>query len=189
MSDVVWAALIAVGGSLATGSVTAFFAYKGASRQADVAIAASKAQSATELAKVAAENDRLRRGHLESDRLLRRDAYRKLILSIEQLDVLTSGLTPPVDRDSLSKWLLESRAAGAEVRLVESEAVRDARRAYGDVINEVGAAYAELTEQGEPVEDAWGVPYVAAHQRLQQTGSALGKAMRDDLAYARDETA
>jgi predicted NAD/FAD-binding protein len=185
MSDVIWAALVAVVGS----GITGLIAYKAASRQADVAITTAEQRATVELAKVTADNDRLRREHLEADRQVRRDAYQRLLVAIEQFDVLTSAYTPAPDRAALDAWLATFRAAGVSVRLVESESVREARRAVDAVMDRLAPEVQARTDAGESMEDALGIPYVAAQPQFAAAGKALGDAMRADLAYAPDVAA
>src|SRR2546423_8908396 len=91
MSDVIWAAIVAAGST----SVVAYFSGRVtvsvARHQSAQASSAAESHARVELVKVQAENDRLHRAHLEADRQVRRDAYARLLTTIEQFDALSSG--------------------------------------------------------------------------------------------------
>src|SRR3954467_7312192 len=92
MSDVIWAAIIAVAGSGITGTI----AFKGA-------IASAKESTKRELA-------RLRDEHREADRRVRRDAYVAVLNSGEELDLVTSRFTPePTSTKPCVGWLSYGR--------------------------------------------------------------------------------
>lgn len=117
MTDVVAIALITGGLGVAGGAMTALVSLRTGAQQRR------------------AERDRLRDEHREADRRVRRDAYALLLIAIEQLDMLTSAYTPPPTLDAFHEFLAHFRAAGVAVRLVDSPAVRDARSAFGAVLD------------------------------------------------------
>ena len=165
MSDVVAAALIAAGVGVIGYVATVVVALITTGRQTK------------------ADADRLRDEHREADRRVRRDAYARMLVAIEALDLLTSRYTDPPTRETFDAWLRDFRAATIDVRLVESPKVVTARRDMGDLIDTVADEAMRRLERGEPMEDAIGIPYLELRVDLASAGRALGNAMRDDLAF------
>ncbi len=168
MSDVVAAALIAAGVGVIGNAVTFAVAITTTARQTK------------------ADADRLRAEHREDDRRLRRDAYARLLNALERLDAMNSAYIPAPTLDALEAWLMEFRAASVGVQLVASPEVAEARKAIADVLDSLTQEVMERTEMGQPMNMALGVPYVQTRPRLNEVGKALGKAMREDLAYHAD---
>lgn len=171
MSDVVAAALIAASIGVIGNGLTPFVALTATARQSR------------------ADADRLRDEHREADRRVRRDAYARLLVALERLDLLTSAYTPPPTVVAYEEWLQEFRAAGVGVRLVESQAVGEARRAVARVLDALVGEVMRRTDAGQAMEDALGIPYVATRPAMHAAGRELGNAMRSDLAFAADATA
>jgi hypothetical protein len=69
------------------------------------------------------------------------------------------------------------------VRLVETPAVRQARRGVNAIIDEINAPAEDAIFRGSPIRDALGTPYVANRDQLLAAGRALADAMRDDLGF------
>jgi hypothetical protein len=168
MSDVIWAAIIAVAGSGITGTI----AFKGA-------IASAKESTKRELA-------RLRDEHREADRRVRRDAYVAVLNSWEELDLLTSRFTPEPTRDDFDGWLRGFRASGVGAQVVESEDVKAARKRMGKLVDKLAAETVRRLDAGQEMDDALGQPYVAMRAELNEAGNALNDAMRRDLAFVAD---
>jgi hypothetical protein len=148
-----------------------------AHEQAAVAIQAEQARHDSEMA-------RLGREHLQADRQVRRDAYANWLTAIERFDTFTSDYTPPPTREALAEWLATFRRTMVHVRLVESPAVKAARRQMDNVFNALQPKIEAALDAGAPMEDALGYPYVEMRPQFSQAGRALGDAMHDDLAYA-----
>jgi hypothetical protein len=68
MSDVIWAAIVAVGGSLLTGVIASITTYPISRHQSEVTLATVGEQTSIELAKLGGENERLRAQHREEQR-------------------------------------------------------------------------------------------------------------------------
>src|SRR4051812_32650509 len=90
MSDVIWAAIIAVGGSGTTGMI----AYRATLAQTGATIATARSQAEVELAKVRAELDRLREQHREDERRNRQGTYHRLLAVLDRFDTMGTGFHP-----------------------------------------------------------------------------------------------
>ena len=77
-------------------------------------------------------------------------------------------------------------AGEVHVRLVESPAVKAARRQMDDVFNELQPKIEAALDAGAPMENALGYHYVEMRPQFAEAGRALGNAMHADLAYAAD---
>jgi hypothetical protein len=168
MSDILWAAIIAVAGSSITGAIAYFASIRTASEQ------------------TRRERARLRDEHRESDRRARRDVYVQYLACVERLDATISMYARPVEREQWETWLYDFRAAQVAVRVVESPAVRDARRELGGMLEQLAPEVERRADAGQPMQDALGIPYMEMRSRLAKAGGRLGDAMRDDLAFADD---
>jgi hypothetical protein len=184
MSDTVAAALIAGGVAAVSNVITLLVARRSAGTTERVANGQAAVTIEAERTRHGSEMARLERGHLEADRQVRRDAYARLLVTIEKFDTLTSDYTPPPTHAALADWLQDFRAAQVQVQLVESAAVTDARRAFAAAFNELTAIVEANLAAGQAMEDALGYPYVEMRPRFAAAGQALSNAMRNDLAYA-----
>lgn len=165
VSDVIWATGIAVAGSAITGVIAL-----AGTRFAAIESTRREAQS-------------LRAEHREADRQVRREAYAGFLANIEELDTLTSVLTPDPTLDSWTGWLWRHRTAGVALRLVESPEVREARQGWARVLGKLTPQVMAGFHNGLTITDALGVPYVAAQSEFAAAGKALADAMAADLGY------
>jgi hypothetical protein len=85
MTDVVAVALISAGSSLLGAAVGAVTTYKISLRNSETTIAAAEAQKAVELAKIEAENSRLREQHQEEKRRNRQETYHQALTVIQRV--------------------------------------------------------------------------------------------------------
>lgn len=85
MSDVVAVGLITAGSSLIAATVGAITTYKVAQRSKDTAIATAESQNTVELAKIEAENKRLRAGHAEEERRNRQGTYHRTLTVLQNI--------------------------------------------------------------------------------------------------------
>jgi hypothetical protein len=99
MSDVIWAAIIAVAGSGITGGITARATYWVARRTSDTAIATADKQGEVELAKVQGELDRLREEQRQAERSNRQGTYHLLLQAMNRLDMYGTGYPLARGRD------------------------------------------------------------------------------------------
>jgi hypothetical protein len=172
--------------ALISNAVTLFVARRNAAttervaqQQASVTIEAERTRHDSEMA-------RLERDHLEAYRQVRREAYANWLATIEQFDTFTNDYTPAPTREALAEWLVNFRRSMIHVRLVESPAVRAARREMDAVFNQLQPKIEAALDAGAPMEDALGFPYVEMRPQFAEAGRALGDAMHADLAYAHD---
>lgn len=165
VSDVVAAALIAASVGVIGNALTAFVALTTTARH-------TRADAA-----------RLRDEHREADRRVRRDAYQRLLVTLESLDLLSSHYTAAPTREDFERWLRDSRAAGVGVQLVESSEVRAARKRVGELLDDLANEVMHRIEAGQSIEVALGHSYIKMRPAMNERGRALGDAMRDDLAF------
>lgn len=85
VNDIVAVALISAGSSLLGASVGALTTYKVSLRNSETTIETAKAQHEVELARIEAENERLREQHNEEERRNRQSTYHQLIDSLFEL--------------------------------------------------------------------------------------------------------
>lgn len=117
---------------------------------------------------------------------MRRDAYAGYIAAVERLDAIVSMYARPVERAAWEDWLYSFRAAQVATQLVESDEVRTARRAFGELFGELAPEVERRAGAGEPMQDALGVAYIQMRDRLGPAGRALSDATRADVAFAPD---
>jgi hypothetical protein len=85
MTDVVAVAMISAGSSLVGATVGAVTTYRISLRNSETAIVTTEAQRDVELAKVQAENARLREQYLEEERRNRQATYHRILTVIQRL--------------------------------------------------------------------------------------------------------
>lgn len=85
MSDVVAVALISSGSSILGAAVGAIAAYKVNLRNAETAEKTAEAQEAVEMAKIKAENTRLRQQHDEEERRSRQSTYHRTVAVLQRI--------------------------------------------------------------------------------------------------------
>lgn len=183
MSDVIWAALIAVGGSSMTGAL----AYLGARLQAGVARAASFNQAQIELSKVEAENQRLREQLQEPERQNRQTTYHRLVTSLDRFDSWATGFGGDVDDETYDAAIAEFYYLMGAVNLFGAQQVRDAAGEVAEQLGRVGAAMAETIKRagnsGTELSkvDAFIVGYAPQRLAVIDATAALIEAMRSDV--------
>jgi hypothetical protein len=85
VSDVVAVALISAGSSLLGASTGALTTYMVSLRSSETAIKTAKSQHEVELARIEAENERLRRQHDEEERRNRQATYHRAVTALQRI--------------------------------------------------------------------------------------------------------
>jgi hypothetical protein len=181
MSDVIWAAIVAVGGSLLTGVIASITTYRISRHQSEVALATVREQTSIELAKLGAENERLRAQHQEEQRRERQATYLRLTAVIDEID--RQGSDWPATDEELEAIQDEFNSLYATLVLFGTESVVDAA---GDVVTELAVAGHTLAvlvrdEPGTPRTELWLRAYEPHRADLINAQSRLTVAMREDL--------
>jgi hypothetical protein len=166
MSDVIWAAGIAGAVGIA-GNIAQYFGVK--------------KQAGVELAKVNAENERLRQQVRETERANRQDTYNRLLSVLSRMDFFATGGHPDTDeeyrvaRDELNTLM------GA-VRLLGADDVNEALDGLRVFLKALGR---DIDERQRVDNETFGVAFGAAwrRQRRQYVSAEnnLIQAMRDDV--------
>ena len=120
MTDVVAAALIAGGVAVAGNVATVFVAL----RSAATSIRQTETQADVELAKVSAENERLREEHREAERQHRQGTYHRLISALDWLQAAMTRVMPIAEEDFANWWLAYQDLAGGVKLFGDSEVNR-----------------------------------------------------------------
>jgi hypothetical protein len=124
------------------------------------------------------------RGRLEEEgRTARREAYLAFLNQLEELDLFASGYTDPPSYEAFSTWLVAFRSHSATVSLVESPSVNEARRDVLVLVDDLGERMGKYPPNAA-FEDRLGEPYVEMRDRFSAAGTALQRAMRDDLGLS-----
>jgi hypothetical protein len=143
MSDVVAASLItgvvAIAGYFAT--------YYGSKRQAETHIQSVERQTAVELAKVNAENERLRRQHQEAERQHRQGTYHHMLAVLDRMDMYATGYAPD-DESAYMVTLEEFNNLVGGIHLFAPQSVRAALAGLSHEMEELGRRIARLGAAG-----------------------------------------
>ena len=182
MSDVIWAAIVAVAGSLLTGVIASITTYRISRHQSEVALATVREQTTVELAKLTGENERLRAQHREEQRRDRQATYLRLTAVIDQIDRQGNGDWPASDQE-LNATHEEFNSLYAGLMLFGAESVVDAA---GDVVTALAVAghhYSVLVreEPDKPRTLLWVRAYGPHRADLINAQSRLTVVMRGDL--------
>lgn len=180
MSDVVWAALIA-GGVGALGNLLTFLA---TGKQARVAIETVERQSATEQAKLEAENHRLRQQQLEAKRQNRQGTYHRILALLDRFDMYGTGYPPGEEefRDSLDA--LNTLVGG--LHLMAPTPVRAAMDGVSKHLYGSALATAERSDAGASLVERFESGYADARFDVLRAQGKLIEAMRTDVGVVTD---
>ena len=116
----------------------------------------------------------------------RRADYLKLLDHIEALDLMTSDYTEPPTPEAWADWLTGLRQRSTAARLLESPQVAEARGELSKVIEKLAKRMERFPPEA-PFEDRLGYPYVEMREEFERTGTALSRAMREDLGLSSGE--
>ena len=122
MSDVVAVAIISAGSSLFGAGIGALTTSKVSLRNAETTVAAADAQKEVELAKIKAENDRLRLQHKEDERRNKQATYHRALTTLNRIYSLEA------EEEDFAEVTAEWRYCLAGVELFGSEQAKDAIR-------------------------------------------------------------
>jgi hypothetical protein len=170
VTDVIWAAAIAVVGSALAGGIAAY-----------ASTAVARGQQAVELQKVNADRDRLRDQYGEDERRQRQAVYRDLLALLNRFDMYSTGWPPDVEFAHLLSQLNDLTAA------IELLGPPEVRAASHGLHQDLGAIGQSMLDQPEAtVWGKWVPAYVQHRTRLMETAESLAEAMRADVGFHRD---
>jgi hypothetical protein len=171
MDNVIWAALIAIGGSGVTGGIAAY-----------ASTTVARGQQNVELGKLGAERDRLAFQHAEQERSNRQGTYHRLLAVLDRFDIYATGWPPP-EGLPYEALLEEFNLLLSGIYLFGDEQVTDALGPITDRLTRVGSAMA--ADMAEP--DVW-KRFAAAYRPLRagviEAQMKLTLAMRADINLA-----
>jgi hypothetical protein len=172
MSDVIWAALLAVAGS----GITGLIGYLTALRNAGVQENAALTQAKVVLAKVDAENERLRQQYREDERRNRQGTYHRFLATLDRFDLLATGFAQS-DAD-FRVVLAEYNYGIGAIRLFGAEEAAEPLRRLANV-------FAAIGENLGLADDGAATRFAEAYQRhrtdVQTAERALIEVMRLDV--------
>jgi hypothetical protein len=172
MSDVVDVALITGGFATASAGIGAFATYKVSARNATITVTTAEKHAEVELAKVEAENQRLRDQVREADRKSRADAYQEMLVAHTKLFSLSQRTPTKEETDQIIERV---NAANAGVQLsTRNEGVIDALNSYAEI------AGTTIAEGGNT--ENWTSAVVSHAQALRSAAANLADVMREDVA-------
>lgn len=143
MNDIVAVALISAGSSILGASVGALTTYKISLRNAETTVATATSQHEVELAKIEAENQRLRQTNQEEERRNRQSNYHQHLVILHELYVLM-GFAASTER--INDVRNDYRNLHAGVVLFAPSSVKAAAYELGRVYNEIEPALEEQRE-------------------------------------------
>jgi hypothetical protein len=182
MSDVIWAAIIAVLGSGLTGGIAARATYWVAKRSSDTAIATADKQAEVELAKVQGELDRLREQQRQAERSSRQGTYQRTLAVLDRLDMFATGYNPEREADHMAALEELNNMIGG-IHRFGAQAVRDALSPLSEALERLGAHISKLQREapGMPYAVAYGAAYRSRREEMTDPAAHLTEAMRDDV--------
>jgi hypothetical protein len=136
----------------------------------------SQNNNATELAKVHAENERLREAHREEDRLARRDVYQRAVANLIAIDAIMVG---HLDEAFNRVYGEEYPARLAEVRVSGSTEVAEAMEGLTAIFREMGEVTASRPEM--PTLENFRDAYRPRRSEVHEARRVVVEAMRRDL--------
>jgi hypothetical protein len=159
----VTAALIGAGGTLAGAAVGWFATWRATRTQVD------------------AENARFRGQHAEDARLVRQDAYQRMLTLMEKREAMIRK-GAPITRESLTAFNEELNRTSATVRLIGSPSVREGLAKVNAVVGQVKVETDRLKEQSH---DPWVKRATMAWEQhraeIELAEEELATAMREDV--------
>lgn len=176
MSDIIWAAIVAVAGSAISGSIAGFIAYKVAERQANVTESTVELNARIELEKVQAENERLRNQHREAERQNRQGTYHRFLSVLDRIDMMATGF--PGTDEQFEATVAEYNFLHGGIHLFGDERVREA---LGPVVEGIARAAGSASDAGSVVE-RFNRGYKPLRVPIIQAEFELIEAMRADIS-------
>lgn len=154
MTDVVAVALVSAGSSLLGASVGALTTYKVNLRNMEATIATAKGQHEVELARIEAENQRLKESNREEERRNRQSTYHQHLSALHEIFTLM-GFEAPMEM--IDKARTDYRTLHAGIVLFAPPSVRDAAYEVGRIQNEIWPAVQKQHEEnpGKSASECW----------------------------------
>jgi hypothetical protein len=179
MSDVIWAAAITGTVGIA-GNLTTYLVSR---RAAATAMQAAEKQADVELAKVNAENERLRDQIRETERANRRDAYQRMAALLDRLDLLGAGLDREAHETDYETAFEEFTLATGGIHLFGTDEVRGALIAVTEQMTYINDLTSERRQKDTSMSyaEAYRQAYRQRRGRVQEATADLMTAMRDDV--------
>lgn len=170
MSDVVAVGLITGG----VGVASAWLSARSAKFQGEVNFLIGEQNAVVERERVGAENVRLREKVRETDRQRRQELYREVLgAHIELFSLAGDRNLPP---GAANTGIQRLHAAYAAIQLTEFAPVREAVKAYADLIAEISKA-----SNANP-ESTWSIEFRKRLDDIVDAANLMAKAMRDGIA-------
>jgi hypothetical protein len=177
MSDEVWTAAITGAVGISANMTT----YLVSRRSAKTAARAAEKQAEVELAKVTADNERLREQVREAERSNRQGTYHRMLAVISRMDLFGTGGHPD-DESDYKAALDEYNTLAGGVRLFGAEAVRNA---LDNMTLEMDRLAENIAARQRELGESYGVAFSAAWGEWRPAfllcEGLLTDAMRDDV--------
>lgn len=138
MSDVVTVGIVTAGASVVVSALGYTTTYLVQRKSTNAAIANAREQASVELARVDAENKRLRQEHREAERQNRQDTYHRMLAVLDRFDTLATGYAP--SNEQLEDALSEFNFLSGGIELFGTEGVKKAMAPVSRLFEEAGAA-------------------------------------------------
>jgi hypothetical protein len=181
MSDVIWAAIIAVVGGAISGSIAGWVGFKVAQVQTALTKQTISSHERVELAKVKAENERLRDQHHEVERQHRQGTYHRFLAVIDAIDRIGTGMPVPTD-DEFTATLQEFNYLHGGIHLFGDDRVRDALGPLIDLLEKAGEGNVQYASSVERFRRG----YIPHRHAVISAQYAIIEAMRADVTIFPD---
>jgi hypothetical protein len=174
MSDVVAVGAITASATVLASTIGAVATYKVSRANASTAVRTVEEQSKVELAKITAENERLREEHREAERQNRQATYHRLLAVLNRLDSFATGYAPSDDQydDALAEWNL----LHGGVLLFGTDGVKEAIGPVVDLLERVGAGM-----DADDKEGTFARSYLPLRREMVKAQGGLVAAMAADV--------
>jgi hypothetical protein len=161
------------------GNVATYF---GAKRESATTVATVERQADVDIAKVNAENERLREQVRESERAKRQASYQGLLTVLNRMDMYGTGYPAEHERDYMAA-LEELNRHIAAFHLFSPQEVRDSIEPLAEALGEVGKRIAELARENpaSPYQERFARAWAENRERLLRGEAHLTTAMRADV--------
>ena len=159
------------GGVSVLGYLTTYLVQR---KSASTAIQTAEQQTKIELAKVEAENSRLREAHREAERQNRQGTYHRMLAVLDRFDTLATGYAPSTEQleDALTEFFFLSGG----IQLFGADEVK---KAMGPVSRLLEQAGAEMTPDSKVASFSDG--YLPLREDLNKARGDLVEAMTRDV--------
>jgi hypothetical protein len=175
MTDVVAVGLITGLSGVAGAAISAIATSRVSKRSAEAAISTAQSGAKVELAKIEAENDRLREQAREHERQRRYEVYEEAQAAHIELFSLGQAGEAPVD--AIKQAIERVHAVWAAIQLTEIAEVRASMAQYGSLI-------AEISKTANETGDSWSGEFQRRLPDVKTAASNLASEMRKGIALA-----